>query len=102
MYGMSLLSFPYINPKSVVESTDSDFWGSFQVSSLILFYGYFLSKGCALVSEGAELLLLTPYERVVGCTLLPVMWFSGVGVSWFLERVPADSRRASRRRGRRR
>jgi hypothetical protein len=36
-------------------------------------YAAFLYWGSELISDGSELLLLTPYEKIVGSVVLPVL-----------------------------
>ena len=67
----SLLAWPYIDPHTIV--ADDETRGAFQVATLVLLYGGVLSRGCACVNEGAELLLLTRYEDAVGAVLLPLL-----------------------------
>ncbi|KAH8054786.1 calcium:sodium antiporter [Aureococcus anophagefferens] len=67
----SLLAWPYIDPRTIV--ADDETRGAFQVATLVLLYGGVLSRGCACVNEGAELLLLTRYEDAVGAVLLPLL-----------------------------
>ena len=68
---MFVLAWPYIDPHTIV--ADDETRGAFQVATLVLLYGGVLSRGCACVNEGAELLLLTRYEDAVGAVLLPLL-----------------------------
>ncbi|KAJ8608879.1 hypothetical protein CTAYLR_005272 [Chrysophaeum taylorii] len=62
--------------------------GDLQLLQLFLAYAYLLYIGCQLISDGAELLMLTPYSKLVGSCILPVLGavpdgaivlFSGLG-----------------------
>ena len=62
--------------------------GDFQLVFLLAVYAYILYIGCSLISDGAELLMLTKYSKLVGSTVLPVLGavpdgaivlFSGMG-----------------------
>lgn len=62
--------------------------GDLQLLELFIAYAYLLYIGCSLISDGAELLMLTPYSKLVGSCILPVLGavpdgaivlFSGLG-----------------------
>mmetsp|Transcript_9492 Transcript_9492/g.11878 ORF Transcript_9492/g.11878 Transcript_9492/m.11878 type:complete len:625 (+) Transcript_9492:49-1923(+) len=59
-----------------------------QLLELFIAYAYLLYIGCTLISDGAELLMLTPYSKLVGAVILPILGavpdgaivlFSGLG-----------------------
>lgn len=39
----------------------------------MMLYAFFLFKGADLVSEGSQLLLLTPYKKIIGSIVIPVL-----------------------------
>lgn len=74
----------FIDPSSLNES----FFGNFQLIQLFIAYSYLLYIGCNMISDGAELLMLTPYSKLVGSCILPILGavpdgaivlFSGLG-----------------------
>ena len=59
-----------------------------QLVQIFAVYAYLLYVGCNMISDGAELLMLTPYSKLVGCCILPILGavpdgaivlFSGLG-----------------------
>ncbi|KAJ9468024.1 hypothetical protein DIPPA_34516 [Diplonema papillatum] len=48
-------------------------YGFFQLLFHGLVYGYILFQSSNMISEGSELLLLTPYKNVVGSVVLPIL-----------------------------
>ena len=49
-----------------------DTWcGALQLAQLFLAYCAILYIGCNMISDGAELLMLTPYSKLVGSVILP-------------------------------
>lgn len=63
-------------------------YGDMQLAELFVAYAYLLYIGCTFISNGAELLMLTPYSKLVGSCILPVLGavpdgaivlFSGLG-----------------------
>jgi len=74
----------FINPVDL----PSGVCGDIQLAFLLGVYSYILYIGCDLISEGSELLMLTPWSKIVGSCILPVLGavpdgaivlFSGVG-----------------------
>ncbi|KAK7236707.1 calcium:sodium antiporter [Aureococcus anophagefferens] len=74
----------FIDPSDLSTS----FYGNCQLMELFIAYAYLLYIGCNMISDGAELLMLTPYSKLVGSCILPVLGavpdgaivlFSGVG-----------------------
>ena len=62
-----------------------------QVFFLFSVYAAFLYWGSELISDGSELLLLTPYEKVVGSVVLPVLGAVPDGaIVLFSGMAPAD------------
>jgi len=67
---------------------DDGFYGWLQLAQLFFVYSYILFIGCNLISDGAELLMLTRWSKLVGSCILPVLGavpdgaivlFSGLG-----------------------
>jgi hypothetical protein len=66
-----------------------DTWcGALQLAQLFLAYCAILYIGCNMISDGAELLMLMPYSKLVGSVILPILGavpdgaivlFSGIG-----------------------
>mmetsp|Transcript_26837 Transcript_26837/g.80484 ORF Transcript_26837/g.80484 Transcript_26837/m.80484 type:complete len:530 (+) Transcript_26837:155-1744(+) len=59
-----------------------------QLLQVFIAYAYLLYLGCNMISDGAELLMLTPYSKLVGSCILPILGavpdgaivlFSGLG-----------------------
>lgn len=74
----------FIDPTSLPSTA----FGDLQLFQLFIAYAYLLYIGCTLISDGAELLMLTPYSKLVGSCILPVLGavpdgaivlFSGLG-----------------------
>eukprot|EP01063_Lacrimia_lanifica_P015568 TRINITY_DN22274_c0_g1_i1.p2 TRINITY_DN22274_c0_g1~~TRINITY_DN22274_c0_g1_i1.p2 ORF type:complete len:581 (+),score=255.35 TRINITY_DN22274_c0_g1_i1:55-1797(+) len=51
----------------------SDGYGFFQLFFHAAVYGYVLFQASNLISEGSELLLLTPYRDIIGSVILPIL-----------------------------
>ena len=67
---------------------DPEECSSIQILQLFAAYAYLMYIGCSMISDGAELLMLTPYSKLVGSCILPVLGavpdgalvlFSGLG-----------------------
>ena len=67
---------------------DPEECSSIQILQLFAAYAYLMYIGCSMISDGAELLMLTPYSKLVGCCILPILGavpdgaivlFSGLG-----------------------
>ena len=58
------------------DSFPDDWYGGLQLTQLFLAYCVILYFGCNMISDGAELLMLTPYSKLVGAVILPI---SGCG-----------------------
>lgn len=67
---------------------DPDECSNVQLAQLFAAYAYLIYVGCNMISEGAELLMLTPYSKLVGSCILPILGavpdgaivlFSGLG-----------------------
>lgn len=74
----------FIDPADLPETA----LGNIQLLELFVVYAYLLYIGCTMISDGAELLMLTPYSKLVGSCILPVLGavpdgaivlFSGLG-----------------------
>ena len=70
------------------DSFPDDWYGALQLTQLFLAYCVILYFGCNMISDGAELLMLTPYSKLVGAVILPILGavpdgaivlFSGIG-----------------------
>ena len=76
----------FVRPGALPETL----WGDLWLLEVFVVYSYLLYLGCNLISDGAELLMLTPYSKLVGAVILPVLGavpdgalvlFSGMGPS---------------------
>ena len=72
------------------DSFPDDWYGALQLTQLFLAYCVILYFGCNMISDGAELLMLTPYSKLVGAVILPILGavpdgaivlFSGIGIT---------------------
>ena len=55
------------------DSFPDDWYGGLQLTQLFLAYCVILYFGCNMISDGAELLMLTPYSKLVGAVILPIL-----------------------------
>lgn len=71
-----------------VETLGGGYKGVFQLLFLGVTYTYILIMGCDMIGDGSELLEATPYQALIGPTILPVLgavpdaaivFFSGMG-----------------------
>ena len=67
---------------------DPEECSTIQIFQLFVAYAYLMFIGCNMISDGAELLMLTPYSKLVGSCILPILGavpdgalvlFSGLG-----------------------
>ena len=67
------ISNMFVDPQVLIDAAPSEFYGIIQLMFHALVYGYILFVASNMISEGSELLLLTPLKGVVGSVVLPVL-----------------------------
>eukprot|EP01060_Flectonema_neradi_P039985 TRINITY_DN898_c2_g1_i1.p1 TRINITY_DN898_c2_g1~~TRINITY_DN898_c2_g1_i1.p1 ORF type:complete len:601 (+),score=130.61 TRINITY_DN898_c2_g1_i1:88-1890(+) len=67
------ISNMFVDPHLLIEASENEFYGIIQLLFHGMVYGYILFVASNMISEGSELLLLTPLKGVVGSVVLPVL-----------------------------